>query len=369
VKWIAVAGMLLSGCLYLDPINRRPSIGIDPQSSGVIRRGATVTFGSSYYDPEGQPGSYAWSAFACGKESDARQGLGCDKVAFFTGTQPEATLVAPVVQDSGAPVESVRIALEARDDRGALAQTLQVYPVIDGLPTLELRRSAHSFVVDAPIQLFARYGDPDDGPDRIALAWKVFTPTSQPAYTLTDLAVVQDVGDPAHRTAGKTLVPHGLGEWEIQVTASDPLGATADEHVMLTVEPDRPPCLAQWQPIAPPPGASLPITEPTVFQIPLVDDDLDGYPALTGDPVYGTATFAWSILPPGTTARQILAGATGNSIDFDPAGFAPGQIVELRVEVFDRNHTAIPCADELATCPVVSRPACTQRQTWRLEVR
>jgi hypothetical protein len=106
-----------------------------------------------------------------------------------------------------------------------------------------------------------------------------------------------------------------------------------------------------------------------VFQVPLVEDELDAYPRLSSDPAFGTATFAWSILAPGAATRQLLVGATGNAIDFDPAAFTPGQLVELRVEVFDRNHAAIACPDDAPTCVSDARPACTQRQTWRLEVR
>jgi hypothetical protein len=40
----------------------------------------------------------------------------------------------------------------------------------------------------------------------------------------------------------------------------------------------------------------------------------------------------------------------------------------MRVEIFDRKSTPIPCADGLATC-AISQPACIQRQTWRVEVR
>jgi hypothetical protein len=113
----------------------------------------------------------------------------------------------------------------------------------------------------------------------------------------------------------------------------------------------------------------LPVAEPTLFQVPLVTDDLDPYPPLSGDPHFGTTTFAWSMLTPGSPGREILVGATGNTFDFDPDAFTPGEIVELRVEIFDRKHTAIPCADRDATCSVDASSDCIQRQTWRVEVR
>jgi hypothetical protein len=369
VRLVATIGLLLTGCFYIDPINQRPAIGLHQEPSGFVHRGDHVTLVADYDDPEGHQGTYAWRAFACADEIIARHGAGCDDVAFYTGTLATAALDVPVTLTGGAPVQAIRVVLEARDDRGALAQGLEVYPVADALPSLELRKSARSYTIGVPIDLFAKYGDPDDGPANVALDWKVFTPNTQPAFSLDDLAVTPDPADPAHVTAGKTLVPQGIGEWDVQVTARDPLGETSVQHFMITVAADRPPCLAQWQPIAPPAGATLPVTDPTVFQVPLVDDDLDVYPPVPGDPVLGTTAFAWSILPPGASVRQPLAGATGNTIDFDPGAFTPGQIVELRVEIFDRAHTTLPCPDDQATCSVSAQPACIQRQTWRVEVR
>jgi hypothetical protein len=371
VRIVASIGLLLTGCFYLDPINQLPTIGIHPLSSGIFHRGDRVTLDAGYDDPEGHEGTYAWHAFACadGDLSAARHGDGCDDVAFYTGTLVTAELEVPVMLANGAPVQAIRVLLEARDDRGALAQGLVAYTVANAPPTLELRKSARTYTIDAPIDLFARYGDADDGSANVELLWKVFTPNTQPAFVLAELAVPQEAPGSAHATVGKTLVPRGIGEWDVQVTASDPLGEASVQHLAITVVPDRPPCLAQWQPIAPPDGATLPVTDPTVFQVPLVDDDLDVYPPVPGDPVLGTTTFAWSILPPGATARQLLVGATGNSIDLDPSVFTPGEIVELRVEIFDRVHTALPCADDLGVCSVSSQPGCIQRQTWRVEVR
>jgi hypothetical protein len=203
----------------------------------------------------------------------------------------------------------------------------------------------------------------------VQLAWSVFSPNTQPDWALDDLGPLDDPSDPDHITAHYRFVAHGSGDWDVQVVARDPRGATLERHFTFSVVPDRPPCLAQWQPIAAPDGAALPVADPTVFQVPLVDDDLDGYPALLGDPIFGTTTFAWSILAPGASTRQPLVGATGNTIDFDPAAFTPGDLVELRVEISDRNRTAIPCVDSAPTCSVISQPACIQRLTWRVEVR
>lgn len=356
--------LLLTGCFYLDPVNERPAAQIVPPA-GPLHRGDRVTVMAQFDDPEGQPGTYSWRVFACSGLVDGRATDCSDKI--YEQDQPVAEFGVPVAMTSQLPVQAVRVELNARDDRGAVAPAFPlVLPVADAVPTLVLRRTARSYAVGAPIEMFASYGDADDGPLHVRVEWTVFTPASQPAYVREDIPVASDPTDPAHITVGQRLVPGGTGEWDVKVTASDGL-ETTEKHLVFTVIPDQPPCIERSQPLAPPDGVTLPIAEPTVFQVPLVDDDLDPYPPLNGPPQFGTTRFAWSIKPPGA-ARQTLVGATGSSVDFDPAAFTPGDIVELRVEIFDRAHSTLPCADPQPTCSL-SSTSCIQRQTWRVEVR
>jgi hypothetical protein len=115
-----------------------------------------------------------------------------------------------------------------------------------------------------------------------------------------------------------------------------------------------------------PAGEALPISDPTLFQVLVVKDTLDPYPLDAGDPARGVTSFAWSIKQPGASTRTPLA-TTGNSVTFDPSSYAPGDIVELRVEIADRVNTAVSCDEDLPTCSAT--PSCNQRLTWRVEVR
>jgi hypothetical protein len=153
--------------------------------------------------------------------------------------------------------------------------------------------------------------------------------------------------------------------------ANDPTSCNMSEPASKTLDvaPDQPPCLAQWQPAVPPSDQTLPIAAPAVFEVPLVSDDLDAFPRIADDAEFGTTTFAWSVKRPGG-AREVLAGATANRIVFDPGAYTPGDVVELRVEIFDRHHRdALTCDDAAATCAITPDPTCLQRQTWRVEVR
>jgi hypothetical protein len=377
---VAGAGLALTGCIYVDPINRRPKImpverlcdGGDPSAPcnfDDLHHGDSVTLKAVFTDPDGQAADAVlqWRVSAC----DSTLTL-CDEHRLYEG--PKTTPDFPVrstLEQTGGPVQRVVIDLDVFDDRGASSSESQVLTINDG-PTLVVRHSARTYTIGAPIELFATYGDPDEGPpgsvpSTVQVMWTVFSPDAQPTFTLTDLDVSANPLDPAHVTVGKTLVPRAVGEWNVRVTATNSHSKTNEKQLQFTVGPDYPPCLAQWQPIVPPDSATLPVSVPTLFQVPLVDDDLDPYPQVPGQPLLGTTAFEWSILPPGAPGRQRLVGATGNTVDFDPGAFTPGEIVELRVEIFDRNHGALACADGDPVCLVSA--GCNQRETWRVEIR
>jgi hypothetical protein len=302
----------------------------------------------------------------------------CDDIAFYStdsGPHPDDTMstvhiMVPATTMSRAMTQAIQITLDARSDRGAVALSdgsNQEFAVGDAPPVVRLDRQSHSLAVGAPIDVIATYGDIDSALDQVALEWTVIAPGPPGSYAFDELPVAQDPGDPGHRKAARRLTPAIEGSWDVQVVARDLEGGSTTQHLSpFTVVPDRPPCLAQWLPAVPPAGASLPISIPTVFQVPLVDDDLDPYPPITEIP---QLVFAWSILPPGETQREVQVGATGNALALDPAAFTPGDVVELRVEIFDRRRTALPCDDAAATCSITSSDSCLQRQTWRVEIR
>ncbi len=384
LAWIAAgASLLLTGCFYLDPINRRPKYqrverqcdAGDPQPCDTelqdLHHGDSVKLKAIFTDSDGQVADSVlhWRVLACSNDMTL-----CDGAALYEGADTIAHFVVPnTLKDTGGPVQTVSIELDIFDDRGASTPVFPVLMVNDG-PTLAVSRSARTYTIGAPIDLFATYGTPDDGPPGtppvgVAVQWTAIAPDGQLSPSLIDVTVPPNPADPGHVTVGKRLVPRAVGAWDVRVIATDSHGQDTEKHLQFTVGPDQPPCLAQWQPITPPDGATLPITAPTVFQVPLVDDDLDPYPAVPGEPLFGTTAFEWSILLPGAPARQQLVGATGNSVDFDPGAFTPGNVVELRVEVFDRKHTAIACPDGAPVCPAIGSTACNQRQTWRVEIR
>jgi len=381
----------VSGCLYADPINQRPSLDIQRmEPTGDVYRTDTVKLKAIASDPEGQLVSFQWRAYLCDSQpiTDVMNHPGCDAVPFYTAILENASFIVPPRRaDVDAPVEQVLVLLEGQDEYGATARPIQqlVLGISDHPPDLVLRKdSRYGYVVNTSINIYAKLGDADDGPDKaLPLDWKVFTPINQPAYAFEDIPVPQDAMDPTHIQLGKRFTPAGVGDWEIQAVATDPLEKACieqgldnctqtTESVMITVIPDHAPCISQVAPIAAPAGSALPMTDPTLFQVNVVVDDLDPWPAVPSDPVLETTTFHWSILPPGASTRQALT-VDSNQVALDPASYSPGDIVELRVEIADRNmnagNTPITCADANPICSVISDNSCIQRLTWRVEVR
>jgi hypothetical protein len=375
VRAVAAICVLLTGCFYIDPIFPRPHYHI--VAPDTVTRGGAVTLTAQLVDAESQVGSFNWAVYSCAG-FDRGVASQCDDIAFYStdsGPHPDDTMstvhiMVPATTMSRAMTQAIQITLDARSDRGAVALSdgsNQEFAVGDAPPVVRLDRQSHSLAVGAPIDVIATYGDIDSALDQVALEWTVIAPGPPGSYAFDELPVAQDPGDPGHRKAARRLTPAIEGSWDVQVVARDLEGGSTTQHLSpFTVVPDRPPCLAQWLPAVPPAGASLPISIPTVFQVPLVDDDLDPYPPITEIP---RLVFAWSILPPGGTQREVQVGATGNALALDPAAFTPGDVVELRVEIFDRRRTALPCDDAAATCSITSSDSCLQRQTWRVEIR
>ena len=235
----------------------------------------------------------------------------------------------PVTLSTSAGSRSTSIARHARGDATIAARPrapsqFPMLTVTDAAPTLELgtdrrarfvgRRADRRVRARTAIPTTGRCGTPTVA-DHVA--WAVFTPDGQPPTRADRSRCSPEPCDPGHVTVRPAAASRRqAGDWDVRVTATD-------AHSVPTAEA---PARSPSPPISRRASRSgrrsrrrtarpLPITEPTLFQVPLVADDLDPYPPAPGDPVLGTTTFAWSILPPGAPARQPLVGATGNSVD------------------------------------------------------
>jgi len=356
-----------SGCFYTDVINQRPSIAIDGLGDEVYR-GDMVKLTETHDDPEGHYVRFTWRAYAC---TDGEGGADCDVEPFYTEVLNHAEFVVPFKRDGGLPVRNVRVVLEAKDELGATAKPPQelVIVALDRPPGLDLERLGNFVMTPGRgVTLFATVSDADDGPEALGMpTWEVFAP-AQVTYTLASANPPTGPQQPGTKTFAKLFTPDAVGDWEVRVTTTDPLDKATTKSFVLSVVPPPPPCIAQVSPIVAPGGAALPVTAPTLFRVPIVVDDLDFYPAQPGGEE-NKLEFEWWFKGPGAPAHAVVEGATASTFNFDPAGYTPGDIVEVRVQIYDRENTLINCPSTDATCSVISQPTCIQRQTWRVEVR
>lgn len=362
---VALVAVVSAGCFYTDPINQRPSADIIQTSAGPVYRSSSVTLEADTSDPEHQSVHVQWRAYAC---TDGTLPDGCDQDPFYTELADTASFDVPNLRADGTPVESVLVILEATDSEGATAKPDQqlVITVSDHPPIVKTRTvSSYDYVVGMPMVMYAAVTDPDDPPPPPQnVTWQVTAPDGSSFGPLGDLPPQLDG---VTLNVGKTVTPDAIGLWNFQVTATDVENTPGGGPGSFQVVADHPPCIEQVSPITPPAGDALPVTQPTLFDVLVVADDLDPYPPEQGDPLRGTTTFSWSLEPPGASSFGSL-GVTASSVAFDPSSYTPGDLVELRVEIYDRNHTQITCDPSDATCSVISDPTCVQRLTWTVEV-
>ena len=373
------AALVLTGCFYIDPIEERPNAFI--HAPMMAERGDRVD-AVGVFEDEREGGTFDWSLKIC---AVAVQGPDAGKLVCEDDPQTSSTnefrITVRTVTKDGRLVSEMRVKLDARDGRGSLAPANHQIFALDAKPSLALDVAAHSLTAGAPIVVFAKYGDAELPYEQVdvtrAVSWDI-----TPSVPLTDVPVPPpQIADPTHRTVAMRLVPPEAGHYVLTTVArdatcnagnmNDPSTCNISKPATLSLDvaADQPPCLAQWQPSVPPADQTLPVAAPAVFEVPLVSDDLDAFPRIADDAEFGTPTFAWSIKRPGA-AREVLQGATANRVVFDPGAYTPGDVVELRVEIFDRHHKdALTCDDAAATCAITPDPSCLQRQTWRVEVR
>jgi hypothetical protein len=377
---LAALLLVVTGCFYTEPLNQRPSVGIAGPDPGTVYRGDTVTLHANKSDPEGAFVRVSWRAYACTDATVGSDGShpGCDQAPFRTGDQDDFTFQIPTFRaGTTTPEKSILVLLEGLDDLDAAAKPVQqaILDLGDWAPELTIDAGFRiGYVVDVPLDVFAAVSDPDDdiatGAPPPTMTWNVDTPATQPAYDLSDIPnVPQDPSRPQVLQLGKKFTPHGTGVFTFHVIATDQLGMSVQRDLGINIAADHLPCMGTVSPATPPSGDTLPLTEATLFQVTQVTDDLDPYPA-TSDPYQGVTTFHWSILPPGATTRQPLTTVTGNRVALDPASYVPGDVIELRVEIEDRQNIAPSCADANATCALLpAEPMCLQRVTWKVKVQ
>jgi hypothetical protein len=355
------------GCLYTGPINDRPRAGIEKQSPGPYHDpGERIDFsaGKSSDPEDGGSLRAVWSAYSCPSEASCtpigtREERGIHEV--FSVAVPEADHSA------------IQVQLDVRDRSGAQSRDIMRVEIGNRAPTFRLEvvqggqapGTTDTFVVTVPVEItVSNLVDPDG--DETTLTW-----------SLADRPVGSDPNDVEWRPLGGgatyELIPDVAGRWRVDVTATDGLEqGTTTVMEQILVDQDQPPCIEIASPAAPAPGrfALRRDDGPRSFALLSVRDDLDPYPRpVSSSPHLGDASFRWFLAGPQSGGELVpVAGAAGAELAIDPAHYAPGDIVELRVEAADRVARELPCSAAQQTCSI-GGDGCLQRITWEVEIR
>ncbi|HTM21383.1 MAG TPA: hypothetical protein VL172_12770 [Kofleriaceae bacterium] len=212
-------------------------------------------------------------------------------------------------------------------------------------------------MVGTPIDVLANASDPDG--DELTINWELFAPDgSTPSWSPS-----ADIAD-AYR-----LVPDVAGVYEVRITADDGTDLV-DETLPIEVDADVPPCLDTLDPA--PAGIYQVDRDGGIWdaKVGSVIDDLDPWTQTSDEwDFLGETAFAWKVASPDTGGELVpVAGLDGPLYQLDPSIYAPGDSVQIQVEIADRVDRTLPCAADAATCSIAG-DSCLQRVTWEVEIR
>lgn len=356
---------LLAGCFYTGPLNERPRAEIEKLTAGPYHYpGQTVELVARKSSDSEDRGTLSaiWSAYTCPSPES------CSPIGESMVLGLDGTYAVTIPSQNHDPI---RVQLIVRDSSGAESRDIETIEVGNRAPviTVQVRQGgqapglSESYVVTVPLDVAVAVTDEDGDPT--TLEWALIRPReSNPGDV---------VWEPVDETgATYTLTPDVSGVWRVDITASDGLPEGTVVHMeQILVDQDQAPCIGITSPASPGDGRHVVKSEdgPRTFTVLHVSDDLDPWPRPAIDsPYLGTATFAWSMAGPQTGGdMEPIAGASGPEQVIDPALYAPGELLELRVDVADRVARAPTCDAEDPVCSTSA--TCFQRVTWEVEIR
>jgi hypothetical protein len=348
----------IAGCiLYSDPINEAPEISIvQPER---ITRIAPAVFTATVNDPDqGQtPLRFGWWEAMGACSPDLLENLRNGAV------RAEQSIDLPTHSFHPTLHGTYCVAVQVTDRHGARAAAAVTFETVNLPPAIVL----NSGVATEPettrplwstLRVLAKAEDGlnfDPEGDSVGLQWSLTRP---------DQSTVVPMPCPDSSTATEVcFIADRSGEYTVSIEATDAHGLVQKTETKLTVAPDAPPCIGQFEPNLP---LLLRAADATAtFAILSVADDGDPFPRPTARS--SELRFTWSVQEPGKPFGRL---ADYNAERFTlPGTYKTGDRVQVRVEVEDRviRNASGGCSDSDATCGVSA--TCLQRYTWAVEYR
>jgi hypothetical protein len=355
---------LLSGCLFTDPVNMRPTIQSIDVQGGAVKRGQPAKFSAVANDPEGDALTYSWAVVAGECPTDL------SPASWPPHPAPGTSMLEVQAEQTAA---KFCVWAFVRDHYGAEAAAHYEASPINSPPTavlaVEQPEPAKTYPAFTTFRLSA-VGSSDPENDPLTPTWSLVAPTGSKASLERCVATEERI---------RCLYADVDGEYDVTVVVSDQAGgATAPESTkkqILYVDPDAPPCLR----LASPAFSQEPLVhvldisngsqaQVDAFEILKVDDDGDPFPAKSDKP--NLLRFAWFVgVNEGPLAPVNNNGERRYAI---PEGtYRLGDTVRVRVQISDRlteraSREFLSCGDA-AFCPLADE--CFQRATWTVSYR
>ncbi|MCU1276829.1 MAG: hypothetical protein JWM53_375 [bacterium] len=390
--WALLPLLASSGCLFLDDLNRPPTISLQDTITTTFK-GGVLTVVPVAGDPDDPPRSLKISFRV--KDGDQLLGTECDYEISQLASGYGFRFFRPGIFEVIAVVE---------DPQGSTASTSEMVTISDAPPAFDAQatvvptstRDACNLIVAGDIVTFglmapngiAPVSDADadaaspypkcPGAEKLTYTWRIREQPSgtNPVLTLLDTSGCRkptatsglrvSTSDPKAQVCLWTdpMIVGDLAMYSLAVDVSDGTSSATLDAGAVAVTVDEPPCITGTDPIA---GSYVvDRTQLQQFDVDGVVDDRDLFGAGIG--------YAWSVWRQSDQTWRPVPSWTLSTYQLDVSSFGVGEKVRVRVEALDRTGArASTCSLDSADCTVPSCASspdvCHKWKTWDLELR
>jgi hypothetical protein len=339
----ALAVAIGTGCVYTDPINQRPVVSRVLSEAELTRWDEPVTVDIEAYDPDGDTMTVGYTLT---EMPDGLSMAGESRTFTFMPSGPGEYRIVATATDSYGASGSLDARLTVPNQTPSI---LDITTLAD--PDNLEGDGRYQLLTALQFQVERSAYDDDDPFDASTWSWRF---VSRPASSALDAPT--GCGD-----HGACFTADAPGHYQLEVSVTDPHGATGRARTSVDVDIDRPPCIAGTLPAATTSLLVVDVGSPVALAVTSVADDLDPWPAGP----QGAATFHWQIKRASDSAF-VPIDLVEPQLSLDAAG-VPGERVEVRVGVADRVTRTLDCPADQRECDF--QTGCPGWLTWEIEYR
>ena len=396
--WALLPLLASSGCLFLDGLNRPPTMTLDASITNAIK-GGTLNMQYSITDDEAVDETLNPPLFAV---EDATNRAPLDRPCDFADSWANGSYDIRFFRAG-----TFKITATTTDRQGAVSNSATVMVTIEDAPPIfsadamvipTSTRNACNLNTAGDVLTLAFKGSVDDadatvsapdnscaGHEKISYVWRI---SAQPSGTKPVLTIYNGSGC-AQPTAASGLTvtaadaamqvclwtdPMIVGStamYSVVMDVSDGTTSVTSPVVDVPVGADEPPCITGTDPVA---GSYVvDRTQEQEFAVDGVVDDRDLFCDVAG---MHCISYAWSVWRESDPVWRDVPSYTLSTYSLDVSSFGVGENVRVRVEAIDRTGvraSAATCpvdADDCVVTSCASSPnVCHKWKTWDLELR